>query len=129
MKHLCHIVMTLMLIPALAAQSATNPPRTTGVLVMLTIKPGVEREQVMKVMPDEIRATVRLYLDGKIRDWYSRADGKGVVFILDCNNVPDAKSVMDDLPLSKEHLVNLEFTAIAPLAPLGLLLDGQARRP
>jgi hypothetical protein len=34
---------------------------------MLTIKPDIERERVMKVMPDEIRATVRLYLDGKIR--------------------------------------------------------------
>jgi hypothetical protein len=82
----------------------------------------------MKEMPDEIRATVRLYLDGKIRQWYSRADGKGVIFILDCKDVAEARSVMDGLPLSKEQLVNLEFTALAPLSPLRLLLDGQPAR-
>jgi len=31
----------------------------------------------MNVMPAEIRATVKLYLDGKIRQWYSRGDGRG----------------------------------------------------
>lgn len=44
-----------------------DPPknRTTGVLVLLTAKPGVTREQVMKFMPAEVRATVRLYLEGE----------------------------------------------------------------
>jgi hypothetical protein len=37
----------------------------------------------MAVIPDEIQATVKLYLDGKIRQWYSRGDGKGVVFLVD----------------------------------------------
>jgi hypothetical protein len=55
------------------SQSTTNAPKTTGVLVLVTAKPGgVTREQVMKIMPAEIRATVRLYLDGAIRQW-SRA--------------------------------------------------------
>ena len=102
---------------------------TTDVLVTLTLKAGDERERVMKVMPDEIRATVRLYLDGKIRQWYSRADGKGVVFILDCKDVAEARSVMEALPLAKAQLVNLEFTALTPLTPLRLLLDGQPGRP
>ena len=52
-----------------------NP--TTGVLALLTAKPGVTREQVTKFMPAEIRATVRLYLNGAIQQWYARADGKG----------------------------------------------------
>ena len=42
-----------------------NP--TTGVLVVFNAKPGVTREQVTKFMPAEIRATVRLYLDGAIQ--------------------------------------------------------------
>jgi hypothetical protein len=40
-------------------------PRTTEVLVIETVKPGVNPQQVMAVMPSEIRATVKLYLDGK----------------------------------------------------------------
>jgi len=118
-----------MLISPLYPQTSAAPARATEVLVMLTIRPGVEREKVMRVMPDEIRATVRLYLDGKIRQWYSRADGKGVVFFLDCKDVAEATSVMEALPLAKEQLVNLEFTALTPLTPLRLLLDGQPGRP
>lgn len=45
-------------------------------MVILTVKEGVTRQQIMSVMPAEIRATVKLYLDGKIRDFYSRSDGK-----------------------------------------------------
>ena len=129
MRRIFRLAISLLLLAPIYAQSSAPPPRTTDVLVILTVKPGVARDQLMKVMPDEIRATVRLYLDGKIRQWYSRADGKGVVFILDCKDVAEARSVMDGLPLSREQLVTLEFMAITPLAPLGLLLDGQPTRP
>jgi hypothetical protein len=97
---------------------------TTGVLVLLTAKPGVTREQIKKFMPAEIRATVRLYLDGGIRQWYARGDGKGAVFILDCKDVTEAEAVIDKLPLSGENLLDHEFIPVGPLAPLGLLLGG-----
>ena len=129
MSALSRFAVRLILISPLYPQSPAPPAAATDVLVMLTIKPGVEREKVMRVMPDEIRATVRLYLDGKIRQWYSRADGKGVVFVLDCKDVAEATSVMEALPLAKERLVNLEFTALTPLTPIRLLLDGQPGRP
>ena len=58
-------------------------PKTTGVLVIQTAKQGVNPQQIFDVMPAEIRATVKLYFDGKIRQWYSRGDGKGVVFLVD----------------------------------------------
>jgi hypothetical protein len=129
MRVLSRFAVGLILISPLYPQSLAVPARATDVLVMLTLKPGDERERVMKVMPDEIRATVRLYLDGKIRQWYSRADGKGVIFILDCKDVAEARSVMEALPLAKAQLVNLEFTPLAPLTPLRLLLDEQPARP
>jgi hypothetical protein len=111
--------------------SAQAPPAqsTTAVLTSLTIKPDVERAQLMKVMPDEVRATLRLYLDGKIQQWYARSDGKGVVFILNCGSVLDAKAIMETLPLSKANLANLEFTALGPLTPLRLLLAEPAASP
>jgi hypothetical protein len=101
-----------------------NEPKTTGVLALVTAKPGVTREQVMKFIPAEIRATVRLYLDGRIRQWYSRGDGKGVVFILDCKDADEAHAVMDGLPLSAENLMDHQFVPIGPLMPLGALLAG-----
>src|ERR1051326_7673424 len=35
-------------------------------MVIMTAKDGVTRQQIMNVMPAELRATVKLYLDGKI---------------------------------------------------------------
>jgi hypothetical protein len=109
-------------VEAVQAQPKPHQPKATGVMVLLTAKPGVTGEQVMKIMPPEIRATVRLYLDGTIRQWYSRADGKGVVLFLDRKDAAEAHAVMDSLPLSKEHLMDHEYIPIGPLAPLGALL-------
>ena len=106
---------------ALLAQPP-QPGPTTAVLASLTIKNEADRAQVMKVMPDEVRATLKLYLDGKIQQWYARSDGRGVLFILNSTSVADAKAVMDELPLSKANLANLEYTALGPLTPLRALL-------
>ena len=66
----------------------------------MTIKAGVPREELGKVLPAEVRATVRLYLDGKLRQWFQRSDGKGVVFILPSTTVADAEAIMESLPLA-----------------------------
>jgi hypothetical protein len=112
--------------PSIAqTQSASSP--TTGVMVILTAKADVTREQVMAVMPAEVRQTVQLYLGGKIRDWFSRADGRGAVFLLDTKDVTEAHAIMEGLPLAKQHLVDHEYIAIGPLLPLRLLLGGPER--
>jgi hypothetical protein len=41
---------------------------------------------------------------------YSIGRTKGVVLILDCKDVAEARSVMEALPLAKAQLVNLEFS-------------------
>jgi hypothetical protein len=104
--------------------SAAVAPKTTEVMVVLTAKQGTSREQIMTVMPAEIRATVKLYLDGKIRQWYSRGDGRGVVLFLDVKTVDEAHAVMDTLPLSKENLMDHDYIPVGPLLPLGSLTGG-----
>ena len=108
------------------ASSGVPAPNTTDVMVILTARQGVGREQIMKVMPAEIRATVKLYLDGRIRQWYSRGDGRGVVFFLDAKTVDEAHAIMDTLPLSKEDLMDHEYIPVGPLLPLGSLIGGAA---
>ena len=99
-------------------------PKTTAVLVILTPKQGVTPEQVMAVIPEEIRAAVKLYLDGKIRQWYSRGDGKGVIFLFDVRTENEARAVMETLPLAKEQLIDHEYTPVGPLMPLRALNPG-----
>jgi hypothetical protein len=110
------------LAPMARGQSALPQPRITGVLAIYSPKPGVTPEQVMKIMPAEIRATVPLYLDGKIQQWFMRGDGRGVIFMLNCQDVAEARAVLETLPLSKENLVDEQFIPVGPLLPLGMLL-------
>jgi len=105
------------------AQTQTSVP--TGVFALLKAKPGVTRERVMAIMPAEIRATVQLYLDGRIREWYSREDGRGGVFLLNAGDVAEAKSIMESLPLAKEDMLDHEYIRVGPLLPLRLLMGNQ----
>jgi hypothetical protein len=109
------------------AQAQSASPVATGVMVILTAKADVTREQVMAVMPSEVRQTVQLYVSGKIREWFSRADGRGAVFLLDTKDVAEAHAIMEGLPLAKQRLVDHEYIAIGPLLPLRLLLAGSER--
>jgi len=109
-------------------QTRTSTPTTTGVFALLKAKPGVTRERVMAIMPAEIRATVQLYVDGKIREWYSREDGTGGIFLLNIRDVAEAKSIMESLPLAKENMLDHEYIPVGPLMPLRLLMGNQSAK-
>jgi hypothetical protein len=122
---------TSMTDPSVAQAQAISQaisPATTGVMVILTVKAGVTREQVMAVMPAEIQQTVQLYLNGKIREWYSRGDGRGAIFLVDAGDVAGAQAIMEDLPLARQDLMDHEYIAIGPLLPLRLLMANPERR-
>ena len=102
-------------------------PKTTEVMVIQTAKQGATGQQIMAVMPSEIRETVKLYLDGKIRQWYSRGDGKGVVFLVDAKTEDEARAVMETLPLAKQHLMDHEYIPVGPLMPLMGLVGAGAQ--
>jgi hypothetical protein len=107
-------------------QTQASTSTTTGVFALLKAKPGVTRERVMAIMPAEIRATVQLYLEGKIREWYTREDGRGGVFLLNTRDVAEAASIMESLPLAKENMLDHEYIPVGPLMPLRLLLGSQS---
>ncbi len=122
------LMLVLSATPVLQAQSGAASgvpsvamPKTTAVLVIQTPKQGVIPKQIMAVIPDEIQATVRLYLDGKIREWYSRGNGKGVIFLLDVKTEDEARSLMETLPLAKAQLIDSEYIPVGPLMPLRAL--------
>ena len=112
--------------PQGAGAPAAMLPKTTAVMVILTARQGVTRQQIMAIMPSEIRETVKLYLEGKISQWYSRSDGKGVVFLIDAKTEDEARTVMETLPLSKEHLMDHEYIPLGPLMPLKALVGATA---
>jgi hypothetical protein len=103
-------------------------PETTAVLVIETAKQGVTAQQIMAIIPEEIRATVKLYLDGKIQQWYSRGDGKGVLFMVNAKTEDEARAIMETLPLAKQELLDHQYIPVGPLMPLRALM-GPAAQP
>jgi hypothetical protein len=131
MKQLLPFLMSALPLASVAqSQSGRVPsvaiPKITEVLVIQTVKQGVTPQQVFAVMPDEIRETVKLYFDGKIRQWYSRGDGRGVVFLVDAKTEDEARALMETLPLAKERLMDHVYLPVGPLMPLRALM---ASRP
>ena len=95
---------------------------TTKVLAIGSLDGPITEEQRKGIMSHEVPDTVKLYLAGKIDQWYVRKDGKGVVFLLNVSSTDEAKAMLDQLPLGQAKLMHFDFIPLGPLSPLGLLL-------
>ena len=100
------------------AQPMTISTPTTKILAIGTINPGVDAAKVFAILPNEVRDTVDLYLNGKIDQWYSQQERRGVVFILNVTDPAAARDMLEKLPLGQAHLMSFELIPIGPLNPL-----------
>jgi hypothetical protein len=100
------------------AQSAPPPTPTTRILAIGTVNPGVDPAAVRAILQSEVRETVKLYLDGKIDQWYSLQNRPGVAFILNVTDPAAAREMLEKLPLGQAHLMSFELTPLGPLNPL-----------
>jgi len=107
------------------AQATPAPAPTVPVTKVLAIGRLVTlpmTEAARKVLPEEVRDTVQLYLQGKIDQWYVQEDQSGVVFMINTSKLEDARRILDTLPLSQEHLMTFQLIGLGPLSPLGALI-------
>jgi hypothetical protein len=104
--------------PARAQEVKMTTAPTTKILAIGTINPGVEQAKVFQILPEEVKDTVNLYLEGKIDQWYSLQGRPGVVFILNVTDTAAAHEMLENLPLSKGHLMSFELIPIGPLNQL-----------
>ena len=74
------------------------------------------------LLPSEVRDTVRLYLAGKIDQWYVKPDQSGVVFIMNLTDPKEAHKVLEKLPLGEAGLMEFQIIPLGPLSPLRALL-------
>jgi hypothetical protein len=100
------------------AQPMTTSTPTTKILVIGTVDPGVDPAKVFAILPNEVRDTVDLYLNGKIDQWYSQQERRGVVLILNVTDPAAARDMLEKLPLGQAHLMSFELIPIGPLNPL-----------
>jgi hypothetical protein len=80
-------------------------------------------EQRKQIMSKEVPDTLKLYLDGKIDQFWFREDQPGVVFLLNAASVEEARSIIEALPLAANGYLAYEYIPVGPLKPLGLLIE------
>jgi hypothetical protein len=108
---------------------AFPPVPTTKVLAIGQFGFPPTADELKKIMPLEASETARLYLDGKIDQWYARQDRSGVVFLMNVTSVEEAHALLEGLPLGRAGLMSFEFIALGPLKPLRFLMLDPATVP
>jgi hypothetical protein len=106
------------ILPALAAVVAP----TNKILAIGSVTAKGTPDAIARVLPFEVRATVRNYLAGKIDHWYFQAEGYGVVFIMNASSTAEAHEILEKLPLGVAGMMEFELIALSPLKPLAMLI-------
>jgi hypothetical protein len=74
------------------------------------------------ILASEMRETARLYLAGKIDQWYVKQDQSGVVFVMNLTVPKEALELLGKLPLGKAGLMEFQIIPLGPLSPMRSLL-------
>jgi hypothetical protein len=72
-------------------------------------------------MPGEVYDTLKLYLDGKVEQFWFR-EKAGPIFLMNVESVEQAKATLDALPLVADGLMAYELLPVVPLIPLSRLI-------
>ncbi|QGZ65686.1 hypothetical protein [Paraburkholderia acidisoli] len=92
------------------------------VFAIATAQPTFTPEKIAQYMPHEVPATLKLYLDGKVEQFWFR-EKMGPIFLMNVESVDQAKSILNTLPLVADGLMTYEYLPVGPLAPLGRLIQ------
>ena len=86
-------------------------------------KPITDEER--HIMRKEVPDTLKLYLEGKIEQFWFREDKPGVIFLMNTESVDQAKATIQALPLAANGFLEFDFIPVGPLRPLGLLIQSR----
>ena len=94
------------------------------VFAIASIAQPISPEQLQQIMPKEVPATLKHYLEGKVEQFWFR-EKAGPIFLMDVESVEQAKAELDTLPLVAAKLMTYDLMPVTPLKPLGLLIQGK----
>lgn len=109
--------------PAAAPPSSGLDVPTTKLLAIGTFTAKGSPDRWKPLLPAEVRDTVRLYLAGKIDQWYLKQDQSGVVFMMNVTDPKEARELLGKFPFGQAGLMEFEIIPLGPIAPLRVLLN------
>jgi hypothetical protein len=109
------------------APSASLEVPTTRLLAIGTFTAKGTPDRWKPLLAAEVRDTVRLYLAGKIDQWYLKQDQSGVVFMMNVTDPKEALELLGRFPFGQAELMTFEIIPLGPIAPLRVLLTDPAK--
>jgi hypothetical protein len=118
--------------PATSFAQTAPPPSsldvpTTKLLAIGTFTAKGTPEVWKPLLPAEVRDTVRLYLAGKIDQWYLKQDHSGVVFMMNVTDPKEALELLGKFPFGQAGMMEFQIIPLGPIAPLRVLLTAPAK--
>jgi hypothetical protein len=89
-------------------------------------------EKIQPHLEAEVRQAWKLYKDGPVREMYNCQDRRlGVVFVLECAGVEDAREALGELPFVREKFIDFDYVPLGPFPYFETLFRGYEapRRP
>jgi muconolactone delta-isomerase len=75
---------------------------------------GASPEDFTPHLKAEAQKVWELHQENIIREIYFRQDESSAVLILECDNLEEAKKILETLPLVKENLIEFELIPLIP---------------
>jgi len=87
------------------------------ILAIARVKSETTLATIQPHLVEEVKRAWTLYRDGIVREMYSCRDRPlGVVFVLECGTVDEARTHLDALPFVREQLIDFEIIPLGPFA-------------
>jgi hypothetical protein len=84
------------------------------ILAIAKVSPQTTLENMQPHLEAEVKHAWTLYKNGTVREMYDRQDRRGVVFVLECGSLDEARKDLDRLPLVREKLIDFEMVILEP---------------
>lgn len=87
------------------------------ILAIAKPDPHTTFEKIQPHLEAEVKHAWKLYREGAIREMYTCQDRRlGVVFVLECGGVDEARKILDELPFVREKLIGFEIIPLGPFS-------------
>ncbi|MGV2293191.1 hypothetical protein AAHK20_31095 [Trinickia sp. YCB016] len=92
------------------------------VFAIASAQPTLTPDKLQQHLPHEVPATLKLYLDGKVEQFWFR-ENAGPIFLMNVESVEQARATLHALPLVADGHMTYELMPVGPLVPLGRLIQ------
>lgn len=96
------------------------------ILAIAKVDPQTTLEKIQPHLEAEVKHAWKLYAEGTVREMYGCQDRRlGVVFVLECDGVGEARQVLGELPFVREKLIDFEVIPLGPFSYFEMLFRDQ----